>query len=126
MGGTCNQSGWRADLIKELKIGYFQPMGDDWTPEMMEEEIRQRANCDYCLYTITPKMTGVYSIAELVEDSIRQPGKTVFCFLEKDGKQSFTPAQIRSLEQVGKLIMKHGARFFRTLRDVANFLNNNK
>ena len=40
---------------------------------MMEEEIKQRAECDFCLYVITPKMTGVYSIAEVVDDSNKRP-----------------------------------------------------
>ena len=52
-----------------MKIDYFNPVVDDWTPECQDEEIRQRELCDYCLYTITPKMTDVYSIAEVVDDS---------------------------------------------------------
>ena len=39
-GGTCNGSSWRNELLKDLKINYFQPQSDDWTPETMEEEIR--------------------------------------------------------------------------------------
>jgi hypothetical protein len=35
---------------------------------MMDEEIKQRAECDFCLYVITPKMTCVYSIAEVKDN----------------------------------------------------------
>ena len=65
LGGTCNESTWRDELIKKLKIDYFNPVVDDWTEECYKEELRQREICDYCLYVITPKMTGVYSIAEV-------------------------------------------------------------
>jgi len=124
LGGTCNGSAWRDALIKDLQIDYFQPQGDDWTPDMMEEEIKQRAECDFCLYVITPKMTGVYSIAEVVDDSNKRPDKTIFCYLTSDEDQQFSAAQIKSLEQTGKMIKENGAIFFKTLTETADYLNN--
>lgn len=124
LGGTCNGSKWRDGFIKSLKIDYFQPQMDDWTPQMMEEEIKQRAECDFCLYVITPKMTGVYSIAEVVDDSNKRPGKTIFCYLISDEEKSFSHDQIRSLEQTGKMIVKNGAIFFKSLAETADYLNN--
>ena len=124
LGGTCNGSMWRDELIKDLRIDYFQPEGEQWTPEMMEEEIKQRAECDFCLYVITPKMTGVYSIAEVVDDSNKQPEKTVFCYLPSDEDQAFSEAQITSLEQTGKMIAKNGAQFFTTFAEITDYLNN--
>ena len=84
LGGTCNESTWRDKLIKMLEIDYFNPVVDDWTEECYQEELRQREICDYCLYVITPRMTGVYSIAEVVDDSNKRPEKTIFCLLEYD------------------------------------------
>ncbi|HEY5465209.1 MAG TPA: nucleoside 2-deoxyribosyltransferase domain-containing protein [Hanamia sp.] len=124
LGGTCNGSLWRNELIKDLKIDYFQPQAEDWTPEMMQEEIKQREECDFCLYVITPKMTGVYSIAEVVDDSNKRPGKTIFSFLLSDEDKKFSAAQIRSLEQTGKMIKKNGAKFIKTLTEIADYLNN--
>jgi hypothetical protein len=126
LGGTCNGSQWRADLIKKLKIEYFDPVVDDWTPEAQEEEIRQRESCDFCLYVITPKMTGVYSIAEAVDDSNKRPEKTVFCFLEKDGDKEFEAHQIKSLRQVGKMIDQNGGVWCNDLETVSFFLNGAK
>lgn len=83
LGGTCNNSTWRDKLIPLLKIDYFNPVVDDWTPECQDEEIRQRESCDYCLYTITPKMTGVYSIAEVVDDSNKRPEKNYFMCIRR-------------------------------------------
>jgi hypothetical protein len=92
LGGTCNESKWRDELIKLLKIDYFNPVVEDWTPECMAEEIRQRETCDYCLYVITPRMSGVYSIAEVIDDSNKRSQRTLFCFLGEDANpmQSLT------------------------------------
>jgi hypothetical protein len=124
LGGTCNNSLWRDDLIKKLKIEYFNPVVKDWTPECQEEEIKQRNNCDYCLYVITPLMLGVYSVAEVADDSNKRPEKTIFCYLTKDGSdKSFNESQIKSLDQVGKMIKSNGGQFLKTLDEVADFLN---
>ena len=123
LGGTCNESKWRDDLIKALKINYFNPVVEDWTPECQAEEIKQRKECDYCLYVITPKMTGVYSIAEAVDDSNKRPEKTLFCFLSEDGIAEFTKGQIKSLNQVGRMVSENGGMIFGNLLSVAMFLN---
>ena len=108
LGGTCNESKWRENLIKLLKIDYYNPVVPDWTPECMAEEIKQRKLCDYCLYVITPKMTGVYSIAEVIDDSNKKPDKTIFCILEKDEKKTFDKGQLKSLDSVGRMVNGNG------------------
>ena len=35
-------------------------------------------------------MTGVYSIAEVVDDSNKRPGKTILVILRDDGDKKFT------------------------------------
>jgi len=121
LGGTCNESTWRDELIPQLEIDYFNPVVDDWTPECQEEEVRQRKTCDYVLYVITSEMQGVYSIAEVVDDSNKQPEKTVFCFLE-DG---FDEGQIKSLKQVAKMVEENGATVLSSLKEIADYLNKN-
>ena len=123
LGGTCNNSTWRDKLIPLLKIDYFNPVVDDWTPECQDEEIRQRELCDYCLYTITPKMTDVYSIAEVVDDSNKRPEKTILCVLDEDDENSFSETQIKSLKQVKEMVKNNGANVFDSLEDIASFLN---
>lgn len=83
LGGTYNST-WRDKLISMLKCSYFNPIVPDWNKEAYQEELRQREFCDYCLYVITPNMTGMYSIAEAVDDSNKRPEKTIFCVLEED------------------------------------------
>lgn len=86
LGGTCNESTWRERLIEKLlpQITYFHPVVDDWNEEAQQNEIRERENCDVCLYVLTPKMTGYYSIAEVVDDSNKRPDKTVLCIINED------------------------------------------
>jgi hypothetical protein len=120
LGGTCNESTWRDELIPMLRIDYYNPVVPDWTPECMAEEIKQRETCDYCLYTITAEMTGVYSIAEVVDDSNKRPEKTVFCLLE----DNFTLGQLKSLHAVGNMVERNGGKFFRSLHEVSAYLNN--
>lgn len=124
LGGTCNGSHWRDQLIPMLRCGYFNPVVAEWTPECQAEEIRQREECDVCLYTITPKMTGFYSIAEVVEDSIKRPGKTVLCVISEDDGLVFTAAQMKSLRAVGAMVENNTGRPpIDSLNDLAGFLN---
>lgn len=125
LGGTCNGSLWREELIPQLTVDYFNPVVANWTPECQAEEIKQRETCDFCLYVLTPKMTGVYSVAEVVDDSNKRPSKTVMCVITKDGEAEFTPHQIKSLTQTGKMVVANGGKSFNTLAEVAAFLNSN-
>jgi hypothetical protein len=124
LGGTCNDSRWRDDLIKLLTIEYFNPVVDDWTEECYKEEIKQRETCDYVLYVLSPKMTGVYSVAEVVDDSNKRPNKTLFCIIDTDDNKSFDKGQLKSLDAVSKLVSKNGAVVLPDLKSVATYLNN--
>jgi hypothetical protein len=108
LGGTCNGSLWRNAIIPYLNIDFFNPVVEDWTPECQEREIEERENCDICLYLITPMIAGVYSIAEVVDDSNKRPGKTVFAFIPIDGDKQFTECQIKSLKMVGRMVTENG------------------
>jgi hypothetical protein len=127
LGGTCAGSAWRDRLISMLTINYFNPVVRDWTEECMAEERRQREECSYCLYFITPLMTGVYSIAEVIDDSNKHPEKTLFCYQEfEEGNNllQFSAAQLKSLHQVGRMVERNGGRYFTNMKNVAEFLNN--
>ena len=154
LGGTCNNSIWRDKLIPMLNINYFNPVVEDWTEECMIEERRQRETCDYCLYVITPSMSGVYSIAEVIDDSNKRPGKTIFCILNSEvpiitqvpnpmcylgspdinmfidkinypnDKINFSIGEMKSLNQVGLIVERNGGMYFKSLEEVAEYLNN--
>ena len=123
LGGTCNGSQWRKRVINDLTIDYYDPMKEEWTKEMMEEELRQREECDFCLYVLTPKMDGFFSVAEIADDSNKRPGKTIFSFIEEDEGKRFSNAQLKSLKQLGEMVKRNGARFFESLKEATDFLN---
>ena len=123
LGGTCNNSKWREAIIPKIEIDYFNPVVDNWTEEDYQEELKQRELCDYCLYVITPKMTGVYSIAEVIDDSNKQPEKSIFLFINKDGKDKFEEHQIKSLDKVGIMVENNGGKYFKTLKELLNYIN---
>jgi len=123
LGGTCNESTWRDRLITMLDIGYFNPVVDDWTEADMAREIEERKSCDLCLYTITPKMTGVYSIAEVVDDSNRRPSRTILVLLNDDDGLSFGESQWKSLLAVARMVKRNGGEAFNSLEEAANYIN---
>ena len=116
LGGTCNESTWRDELIKHLTIDYFNPVVPDWTEECYKRELYEREHCDICLYCITPKMTGVYSIAEVIDDSNKRPEKTLFVFLPRDKDKMFDMGQIKSLKKVGVMVDKNGGKWIQDFR----------
>jgi hypothetical protein len=130
LGGTCNGSKWRDKLIPLLTIDvdYFNPVVEDWTPECQAEEYRQKEICDIHLYVITPKMTGVFSIAELIDSSNKNPKGTVFMILSKDENDEFTSGQLKSLHAVSDMAgNKNGAKgFFDSFEELADYLNSLK
>jgi hypothetical protein len=122
LGGTTN-SGWRDLLIPKLEIPYFNPIVKDWTPECKVIELQKRKDAAFVLYVISPTMTGVYSIAEVIDDSNKRPNTTVFSFMQKDEGKSFNASQVRSMKAVGEMILRNGGKWLDTMDEVVTFLN---
>ncbi len=123
LGGTCNGSIWRDILIPKLKIDYFNPIVENWTDEAQKREISEREKCDFLLYFFTPKMTGFYSIAEVVDDSNKRPERTIFGYLIRDEDREFSEGQIKSLRAIGRLIESNGSIFCCSLTAIAQMVN---
>lgn len=132
LGGTCNESTWRDIITPLLSRPVYNPVVKIWTPDCQAEEIKQRAECDILLYCITPLISGVYSIAEVVEDSIlsfleRKYGdskkEVVFAYVTNDGNMKFAEHQIKSLSAVGKMLAKYDVKTFTSLKETAMYIN---
>ena len=123
LGGTCNGSTWRQKLIPMLQLDYFNPVVEDWTPECAAEELVQRDICDIRLYVITPRMIGVYSIAEVVDDSNKRPTRTVFVPLLEDEGAAFSTSQWKSMQAVSRMVSENGASVFYSLEEAADNIN---
>lgn len=124
LGGTCANSKWRDRLIPTLNINYFNPVVKNWTPECQKEELRQRESCDFVLYTLT-RTYSAYSIAEVVDDSHKRPEKTIVCVINEvvNGKPVLSNRDLKGLDAVARLVECNGGKYFKTLEDVANYLN---
>lgn len=125
LGGTTSNSKWREQLIPLLKVDYFNPVVKKWTEECKAEEERQKEVCDYLLYVIT-RTYSMYSIGEAVDDSNKRPEKTIFCVLDEEmpnGKMAFTSSNLNRLDAVGKIITDNGGKYFKSLEDVAHYVN---
>jgi len=121
LGGTCGKSIWRDELIQMLCIDYFNPQLPEgtWNDAAYEEELKQRKECDYCLYVITSEEDNIYSVAEVVDDSNKRPEKTIFCFLGFEiGSHKF-----KAMTKVAKMVQNNGGNSFISLPSVAIHLN---
>lgn len=119
LGGTCSGWRWRDDLQLLLRCDYYNPIVKNWSEEDRLREVHERETADYVLYAITNGIRGVYSIAEVVDDSNKRPEKTIFLNLYKEGD----PKMRHSLTAVENLLKSNGVKVFNSIRSVAHFLN---
>jgi hypothetical protein len=117
LDGTYNGSNWRDRFIPMLKNV------DIWTPDRQGEEIKQRSECEFCLYVITPKMKGVYSVAKVVDDSNKKPYNTVLVILREDEGERFDDSQWGSICIVAEMVEQNGAKSCGSLEEAAEYIN---
>jgi hypothetical protein len=127
-GTTAKGTNWREKLIPKLKMDYFNPIVKDWDEKAYQKELKKRESCDYVLYVISPLMEGVYSIAEVVDDSNKRPEKTILCVIDYDGEgkyldKTWTNSQRKSLTAVENMVAKNGGAVMSSLNEVAEVLN---
>lgn len=125
LGGTCNGSSWRDKLIPMLRasISAFNPVVKDWNAEAQAREIVARETSDINLYCITPKMTGVYSIAEVIDDSNKRPEKTCLIVLPTDDDATFPEHALKSMNQVIAMFQRNGGHYYPSLEAFAISVN---
>lgn len=123
LGGTCTGWKWRDKLQPLLKCDYYNPIVKNWSEEDRLREVQERETSDYVLYGITNDIKGVYSIAEIVDDSNKRPEKTLFLNLYQEDEREFTKQMSHSLKAVEKLLEENRAKCFDSMEDAAEFLN---
>lgn len=126
LGGTCSGWKWRDKLQPLLKCDYYNPIIKEWSEEDRLREVQKREEADLILYTITDGIKGVYSIAEVVDDSNKRPDKTVFCNLYSNKNMTLTgykKQMAHSLAAVENLLTQNGVKVFHDLKFVAEYIN---
>ena len=118
LGGTWNNTTWRNEfinLMKEVnpKIRLFNPIVENWTQDCIDLENFVKAHAVYHIYVITPKMTGSYSIAEMI-DSVHDKSKKVYIHImdhdiDDNGEEvKWDPSVRNSLTAVSNMVVSHG------------------
>lgn len=125
MGGTCNESTWREDFIKKFEarrdecklynFKFFNPVVKDWDEEAQKKEDYEKRTSDYWIFCITPKMTGIYSIVEVMIKLFNMPRRTIFCVLDEDDGKKFPEFMKRSMSKMISDIQKMGYNVCRSL-----------
>lgn len=105
LGGTCNNTTWRTEIEKLVKVNMFNPVVDDWTEDCQSIEMDEKENkCNIHLYVITSEMAGVFSIAEVM-DSVHNNSKRTILQIIPCG---FSAQQLKSLEATADLVNLRG------------------
>lgn len=120
LGGTCSGYNWRHDLIKMIKCDYYNPLVKNWSEKDRLIEVNERETSDIILYVITTGIQGVYSIAEVVDDSNKRPDKVIFCVLDN----GFNEKMKHSLHATMNLVKSNGVYVCNSLTEAANYINN--
>ena len=105
LGGTCNNSTWRDQIENFVQVEMFNPVVEDWNEECQAIEMDEKEHkCDVHLYVITSQMTGVFSIAEVI-DSVHNKSKKTLLHILPEG---FDEGQLKSLQAVVDLVKLRG------------------
>lgn len=127
LGGTCSGWKWRDKLQPLLKCDYYNPIVKNWSEEDRLREVHERETADFVLYGITNGIKGVYSIAEVVDDSNKRPEKTLFLNLYDIDKEMIHVRAYKemthSLKAVENLLKENGVRIFHSIQEVADYIN---
>lgn len=135
LGGTCAEDPWRETLMPELDklgISYFNPVVPNWTPECIEiENTEKETKCDCELYILTPRMKGVYSVAEMVsaayESSVGHYGSVLVGVLGREedwGKEMWKSleATIGLINQISGSSPRVKASFIESPLDILGWI----
>ena len=131
LGGT-KDSNWRDDFIKKMhlknsRIKCYNPIVENWTTECIELENLVKQHSRYHVYVITPNMSGVYSIAELI-DSVHDHSKKVYFYIEQSDISNLSLVKIWSIPQrnslnaVSNLVKQHGGKVASSMEELVEMI----
>ncbi|MBS7020387.1 MAG: hypothetical protein KH135_00740 [Firmicutes bacterium] len=129
LGGTCNNSIWRDELVKMLDLENvicLNPICKDWVwnEKKRNEKSTRLKMCDYFVYVITPETYGFASIATLVDLSNKCSEKVIACILYEYKNMKFEGHMLESIKSVSDIIKDNGVILLNDLNEIASFINN--
>lgn len=111
LGGTCNNSTWRDELIpylQSMKISYFNPVVATWTEADKLNEVIEKEQSEVHLYCISKEQKGYFSIFEIAH-SLYALQKEVVFYVKEEGMD---PKVINSLNEIGKYVAMEQNGYF--------------
>lgn len=128
LGGTTfkdESMDWRREVERRVNpnIRCFNPIVEEWDEYQRKVEENAKANSKYKLYVLTPQMRGVYSIAEMMLDSVNCGENTLICVLPEYKGKKFSTEKLNSLNATLELCRKYNATILYTLDGVIEYLN---
>ena len=120
LGGTCDSSTWRKDLIARLhdNVLYFDPQVPDCTPEDAAREDACKPVARFNVFVITGDALGTYSGWEIHEEACRAPKKLIFATIG-----NLPEKQFKGINKIKKELVKMGATVCESLEEIAQILN---
>ncbi len=111
LGGTCNNSRWRDEIIPHIDgfCTWCDPRTLVWNNRARELEEIERRKAEFCLFVFTPRMRGVYSIAQMTDESINRPKTSAFCILRSYDHSTFSNDSLQNLQQTAELWREFGS-----------------
>ena len=120
LGGTCANSTWREELIKQLHGGvpFFDPQVAEWTEADAAREDACKPVAKYNVFVITGDALGTYSGWEIHEEASKDASKLVFCTVGE-----LPDNQVKGINKIKKGLVKMGAIVCESLDEIADILN---
>lgn len=121
LGGTCANSTWREELIKQLHDGvpFFDPQVAEWTEADAAREDACKPVAKYNVFVITGDALGTYSGWEIHEEASKDASKLIFCTVGE-----LPENQVKGINKIKKGLVKMGATVCESLGEIADILNN--
>lgn len=120
LGGTCANSTWREELIKQLHDGvpFFDPQVAEWTEADAAREDACKPVAKYNVFVITGDALGTYSGWEIHEEASKDASKLIFCTVGE-----LPENQVKGINKIKQGLVKMGATVCESLHEVAGILN---
>lgn len=107
LGGTCAGTTWRDHIIPLLKIPFFNPVVENWTPESQERERVEKDICSIHLYVITPEQIGWFNFIEMTVSAMMKDNITMVFFLSTPDNP-FPEHRVKSISAISAELIKNG------------------
>ena len=124
----CENSNIMEDLLpmlnEDLSYVYSTKSTDVYSDEFKEDIININKS-KYLIYFITPSSRNIRAIQQAIQNSHKHPGRVILCMIKTYNGMKFKDEYLDDYCEVGQTIVVNGGKFFMSLEDLANFINNN-